>query len=185
MGGGRSGGVAPRRDWLKCKHPWHLNFQWEGQHYRLSLDREVGRGLLGKTEAKTIADQICAAIRDGMFRPRRDRVRARQVEASPKGPQITFTKFGELFVERYSKARGKKSVEDDEYMLKAVCAFNALGDKRLDTITTDDLEAFFQHLKAAGRAGSTYNHYRQLLRLTFAWAVRKGYLRRDPFSDAD
>jgi integrase len=83
------------------------------------------------------------------------------------------------------KARGKKSFEDDEYMLKRVVAFNALGDKPIDTITTDDLEAFFQHLKAAGRAGSTYNHYRQLLRLMFAWALRKGYVQRNPFSDAE
>ena len=51
--------------------------------------------------------------------------------------------------------------------------------------TTDDLEAFFQHLKTAGRAGSTYNHYRQLLQLMFAWALRKGHVQRDPFSDAE
>ena len=130
----RNGGLrkrcgCPRRDWSKCQHSWHLNFQWEGQHYRLSLDREVGRGLLGKTDAKATADQICAAIREGTFQPRRGRVRARQVEAPTQVPQLTFAKFSDLFVERYSKARGKKSAEDDEYKLKAVGAFNALGDK--------------------------------------------------------
>ena len=77
------------RDWLKCKHPWHLNFQWEGRHHRLSLDREVGRGLLGKTEAKKIADQICAAIRDGTLQRRRDRVRVQVVESPAQEPQLT------------------------------------------------------------------------------------------------
>src|SRR5438093_3946148 len=96
---------CPRRDWPKCTHPWHLNFQWERQPYRLSLDREVGRKLLGKTEAKTVANQICTAIRNGTFEPRRHRVSTRQVEAPPKVPPLTFAKFGELFVERYSKAR--------------------------------------------------------------------------------
>jgi integrase len=178
---------CPRRDWSKCAHPWHLNFQWQGRPFRLSLDREVGRRLLGKTEAKTIADKICGAIREGTFRRRRDRMRAQDTrdDASAHEPPLTFDRFGELFIERYSKARGKKSAEDDEYQLKAITAFNLLGHKPLTLITTDDLEAFFQHLKTAGRAGSTYNHYRQLLRVMFGWAVRKGYLQRNPFSDAE
>jgi hypothetical protein len=72
-----------------------LNFQCEGQPYRLSLDREAGRKLLGKTEAKTVANQICTAIRDGTFEPRRHRVRTRQVETPPQALQLTFAKFGE------------------------------------------------------------------------------------------
>ena len=70
-------------------------------------------------------------------------------------------------------------------MLKGVGALNALGDKPVERIKTDDLETCFQHLKTVGRAGSTYNHYRQLLQLMFAWALRKGYLQRNPFSDAE
>jgi site-specific recombinase XerD len=143
--------------------------------------------LLGKTEAKTVAERICGAIREGTFRRRQDLARAhgKTLETSSHEPALTFASFGELFIERYSKARGKKSAEDDGYMLKGITAFDAFSDKALANITTDDLEAFFQQLKTAGRAGSTYNHYRQLLRVMFGWAVRKGYLQRNPFSDAE
>ena len=33
---------CPRKNWAKCSHPWHFNFKWKGEHYRFSLDREVG-----------------------------------------------------------------------------------------------------------------------------------------------
>jgi hypothetical protein len=31
-----------RHKWPKCPHPWHFSFQWEGRHYRFSLDRHLG-----------------------------------------------------------------------------------------------------------------------------------------------
>ncbi len=68
----RNGGLrkrcrCPRSRWPKCAHPWHLNFRWKGEDYRLSLDREVGRAITSKTEAEQEADRIRTAIRDGSF----------------------------------------------------------------------------------------------------------------------
>ena len=54
-------------------------------------------------------------------------------------------------------------------MLAALCRFRppndggALGDRPLTNFTADDAEQFLESLKAQGRAGSTYNDYRQLL----------------------
>jgi len=30
-------------EWNKCSHPWHFNFKWNGERYRFSLERHVGR----------------------------------------------------------------------------------------------------------------------------------------------
>jgi integrase len=178
-----------RRDWSKCSHPWHLNFQWEGHHYRLSLDREVApRRLLGKTDAETEAGRIQSEIRAGTFIARKARRTA--VPAPAAGETLTFRAFGEKFIERYSKARGKASIEDDRYMLERVCAFTGLsetplGDKALAAVTADDAEHFLENLRARGRAGSTYNHYRQLLLNMFRWGTRKAFLTRNPLEHAE
>ena len=41
-----------RNKWAKCAHGWHLNFQWAGVPYRLSVDREVGEHVVPKADAK-------------------------------------------------------------------------------------------------------------------------------------
>ena len=47
-----------RKVWSKCQHGWHINFkQPGGPHYRISLDRELGRHVGTKTEATAEAEQ--------------------------------------------------------------------------------------------------------------------------------
>jgi hypothetical protein len=76
-----------RNTWAKCPHPWYLNFKWKRGHYRLSLDREVGRRLEGRTEAETEADRVRTEIRRGTFR----------VAPSPQPTSaITFSAFEEI-----------------------------------------------------------------------------------------
>jgi hypothetical protein len=58
---------CPRKNWAKCSHPWHFNFKWKGEHYRFSLDREVGHPVTSKTEAEQEADRLRTAIREGRF----------------------------------------------------------------------------------------------------------------------
>jgi integrase len=53
----------------------------------------------------------------------------------------------------------------------------------LGAITEDDLEAFHAHLRTEGRAASTRNQYVPVLKAAFRWAVKKGYLARNPISD--
>ena len=55
------------------------------------------------------------------------------------------------------------------------------GDKPLEQITTDDIEAFRDARKAAGLSAVAVNHDLKLLRTMFNWAVRKGYVTRTPF----
>src|SRR5438105_887487 len=58
-----------RRDWPKCPHSWYFNFKVKsGPHYRLSLDREVGRHIDSKSSAIAEAERIRTAIRNGTFR---------------------------------------------------------------------------------------------------------------------
>lgn len=61
----------------------------------------------------------------------------------------------------------------------------ALGDKPLNAITEEDIEVFFEQLKAAGRAASTHNKYVQAARALFRWATKKGYLERNPIADSE
>src|SRR5205809_4761988 len=74
----RNGGIrkrcpCPRRNWAKCPHGWHLNYRPKGgPHYRLSLDRKVGRHIDSKTEAQAEAERIRTEIRNGTFRRRDD-----------------------------------------------------------------------------------------------------------------
>ena len=56
-----------------------------------------------------------------------------------------------------------------------------LGEWPLGSITDDTLEAFFGSLSAF--AASTRNQYVQLLKASFRWAAKKGYLFRSPLSD--
>ena len=60
-----------------------------------------------------------------------------------------------------------------------------LGEKPLGTITEDQVEAFFAHLRQTGRAASTRNKYVQLVKAMFRWAVKKGYLTRNPIAESE
>ena len=114
-----------KREWSRCRHPWHFACQWKGRRYRVSLDAYVGRPLRGKTEAETEVDRLQAAIRSGTYR-----------EVTHVEPQTadsyTLDAYAEIFLERYSKARGKVSWRDDSYRLTQVCGFTPAKTDRDD-----------------------------------------------------
>ncbi len=175
---------CPRRLWPRCPHAWHLAFRWKGRSYRFSLSRHAEKPITGKIDAQQAADHIRSEIRAGRF--------GKQADPPADAPQgsMTFEAFGELFIERYSKAREKISWADDAWMLRKIMAFPAtvpgegtLGQKPLYAVLEDDLEAFMRQV-ASARAASTRNHYVQLIRSMSAWAVRKGY-RATPFAASD
>ena len=185
MGGLRKRCGCARREWSRCKHPWHLAVQWKGTRYRISLDQYVGRQLKGKTDAETEADRIRAAIRAGTFS---DQPPVQQL-ATADG--IPVDAYADIFLERYSKARGKKSWRDDSYILKQIAGFTLatgqrFGSRLIGTITEDYVEACLQSLKDRGRAASTRNKYLQTFKAMSNWGQRKGYLVRPwigPFTD--
>ena len=174
---------CPHGRWPKCPHGWHFNFKWDGRHYRFSLDRHVARRLTTKSDAKAEADRIRTDIRSGNFRSPHDRPTTRDA--------LTVDAFGAIFLERYSKARQKATWRDDEMLIEQITAFivpgprpQRLGDMSLSAVTEDALELFMQSLRQRGRAASTRNHYVQMLTAMFRWAVRKGYLDRNPITEA-
>jgi integrase len=167
-----------RKDWPKCKHPWHLNFKFKGTHYRLSLDREVGHPITNRTDAERAAEGIRTAIREGTFRA-----------PEPPAPEVpvvlTFSEFRDLWQAR--KGAQLANAKDNGYRLTTIVAFAPipgvvkLGDMHLPSITTDHIEQLREHRRGQGRSAVTVNHDLKLLRKMFAWGVRAGYLERSPF----
>ena len=87
-----------RKDWPKCPHGWHLNFKPRGgPHYRLSLDRELGKHISTKGEAEIAATNIRAAIHAGTFR-------SRPVAEHVAVSALTFKAFQDL----WKTARGNQ-----------------------------------------------------------------------------
>ena len=174
-----------KRNWSRCSHPWHFACQWKGRRYRISLDQHVGRTLKGKTEAEAETDRIRASIRAGTFS---DQLPVQQ-PATPDG--LALDAYTDIFLERYSKARQKKSWRDDSYILKQIAAFvlptgQRFGGKLIGAVIEDDVEACLQSLKDRGRAASTLNKYLQTFRSMSHWGHRKGYLATPwigPFTD--
>jgi integrase len=180
----RNGGLrkvcgCARRVWAKCPHPWHLNYRWKGDDYRLSLNRYAGKLITDKTAAEELAAEIKRMIRAGTFNP--EPVPSPQpVDDERRGR--SFDTVADIFVDQYSKARGKTSWADDQSMLRQVAAFaplgtgtERLGAKSIEALTEEDLEAFLRHLRTLGRTTATLNHYVGLFRTVDRWLARKGY----------
>jgi integrase len=180
----RNGGLrkvcgCARRVWAKCPHPWHLNYRWKGGDYRLSLNRYAGSPITDKTAAEELAAEIKRMIRAGTFNP--EPVPSPQpVDDERRGR--SFDTVADIFVDQYSKARGKTSWADDQSMLRQVAAFappatgtERLGAKSIEALTEEDLEAFLRHLRTLGRTTATINHYVGLFRTLDRWLERKGY----------
>ena len=123
---------CPRARWPKCPHGWHFSFQWRTKRYRLSLDRETGRRITSKTEAEREADRLRTAIREGRQLYRSD---VSQTHTS----ELTFDAYAAIFLERYSKARGKVSWKNDRCMLLKMGVFSnsrgRLGQRDIKNIT--------------------------------------------------
>jgi integrase len=139
-------------------------------------------------DAKTEADRIRSEIREGTFARAVDRrTAALAVPATPDA--VNLEKFASTYVDRVSQIRERnKSWTNDKHMFARLAAFRLedgtrLGDKALGAITEDDLETFLAALRASGRAASTRNQYVQLVKASFRWAVKKGYVTRSPISE--
>lgn len=102
---------------------------------------------------------------------------------------VTLKDFGQTYLAR----RGTPATKNDTACLGRLTAFALpgpngeydFGDKPLGAVTEDDVEAFFVCLRRKGRAASTLNKYVQLVKAMFRWAVKKGYLSRNPIAESD
>jgi integrase len=173
-----------RSRWAKCPHAWYFRFKPRGssQRWQFSLDAELGRHIGSKTEAQDAATTIRAAILAGTFRRAAEAART----VAPTG--VTLDQFAPVYIERASKASGKRTWKEDEHHLTVLREHRTpdgrrLGDVALSAITEDELEALYTAQRTAGRAASTMNHLVQVVKAAFRWAARKGYLARSPVSD--
>jgi integrase len=170
-----------RSRWPKCPHAWYFSYKPRGGHrWRFSLDAELGRHFENLTEAQDAATTIRAAILAGTFR------RATDAPPASSTTGITLDQFAAVYIERASKASGKRTWKDDEHQLCNLRTHRAadgrrLGDVSLSSITEDELETFFASLGSF--AASTRNQYVQLLKASFRWAAKKGYISRSPISE--
>jgi integrase len=182
--------TCARHKWPKCSHPWHFNYKPRGgPAWRFSLDAELGRRLKGRTEAETEATRIRNEINSGTYVRTAERRKQQTASIADAPGAITLEKFAATYLERVSQVRQRnKSWTNDRAQFAQVCAFqlsdgSRLGEKILATISEDDFELFFTSLRLKGRAASTRNQYVQLLTASCRWAVKKGYLSRNPISD--
>jgi integrase len=142
----------------------------------------MGRHIESKNEALTEVERIRTQIRAGVYRVQPVSLTL----VSPPSP--TLDAFASIYIERSAKQSGKRTWKNDEYRLACLCNHRAadgrrLGEYALLSITEDEVEAFFSARRATGLAASTLNHDVQLLKATFRWAAKKGYLARNPISE--
>lgn len=180
----KNGGVRKRCEcergkWAKCPHPWHLNFKWKETHYRLSLDKDVGRRIESRGEAIQEAERIRTLIREGKFRLAEEQ----RLEQTP----LTFSAFAEKWKEE--KGVDLVGAKDNVYRLETIKSFVLLestpplsfGEKAIRDIRADDIDAFRRWRKANNLSAVTINHDLKLLRKMFNWGIKKGVLERTPF----
>ena len=169
---------CPRRTWAKCRHAWHFAFNHHGERYRFSLDRHLGRPVNGKTEAKTAADQIRAAIRAGEFQ---DGV---SVSRMTLGPLLA------VYHERYISLERPRTAAGDQGQIDVIIraplpgisgTVLPFGQWAVADITTDTIERFREVRREHGGGVVAVNRNLALLRACFNWAIRMGYRERTPF----
>ena len=163
-------------------HGWHFNFSWKGVSYRVSLDRECGRHIDSKTEADTEADRIRGEIRAGRFQ--------NGATQPPADHSVTVAELGTIFLERYSKARGKVSWKNDQTMLTKLAGFvvprigRPFGTVSVRSVMEDDCDVFLESLRARALAASTRNKYLQTLKAYPPGACARGISRHPGSSPA-
>lgn len=169
-----------RRAWAKCEHSWYLNFRYrKGKHHRISLDKHAGKHL-SKEQAKTLANDLRAAIQNGEYPP----LTPSSVPLTTA--DVTFAELGEKWIARERQDRVDDWKSDRSRLARlAMLVLDdvPLGQRPIGRITADDLEEVFRQLESK-LSGSTLNKYLQACMHLQRWAVRKGYLAR-PWFDPD
>lgn len=181
---------CPRRNWAKCDHPWHFNFKFGDTHYRFSLDRQLGRRITSKTDARAAADGLRSEIRAGRFGSR-----------LPSRDTLTVGQLLDTYTDEVLKKRPGGVPDHEVYRQNTV----RRPDLRLPSgqhqvfeqwlvadVTSGALELLraalltpgvTKHAHRTTRTGGPVAANRGLrcLRTVFNWAVRVGYVHASPF----
>lgn len=181
---------APSK-WVRCKHPWHLNFTHRGKIYRFSLDRQLGRPVVGKSAAEVERDKIIPAIRAGTFllasEPLPDPGPA-DSSGAPALPRLAlkqlFSRYRESHVLRERPASEPRWTKQTDLIGRQVLQLptgedRAFGDWLIADITTHTIKRFQEVRREAGIYAS--NRDLGVLRAVFNWAIREGLAEQTPF----
>jgi len=156
----------------RCEHPWWGSFQYRGKLHRVSLGRWADEEVRSKEQANAVFDRMREKVRAGVFDA--------DAENPPSTPnELTFDAFAGLFIERYVKAKGLRTLDKIEWQMPFLK--ERFGPKALSDIRVGDIDDLVQDLKAKRRKPATVNRYLALLRRMLNWAVEREYLERTPF----
>lgn len=196
---------CPRATWPRCPHSWHLNFHYGGHPYRLSLDKEVGRPVISKAEARAEADRIRGEIRAGRF-AQRDRSTDDSSGAQRGQPgavleRLTVAHLLDTYYDRYVLPE-RTDTKDVRYRLEALKRTELprpdglkqpFGNWLVFDVTTDTIERCreirrLQALRSDPNGANrliggvvTTNRDLAFLRAAWNWAIRLGYVEKTPF----
>jgi integrase len=201
----RNGGVkkrcgCPRKAWPKCPHSWFFNFKpRDGTHYRLSLDRELGRHVESRSEAEMEAAKIRAAILAGTFR----------AASTPLvgSNALVLEELGRVYFGKYvSLKTGVPLSRNEQYrwnlmmrtmIQRASGARVPLGALDVVSVTRHDIESFIEVQRiprtetlpdGSGRQLTcqrggvvSVNRCLSRLRAVYNWAIEHDYVSSTPF----
>jgi integrase len=167
-----------RIDWTKehCKHSWYFNFKWKEKHYRLSLDKYLGKHVESKSEAADEAAKIRIAIKEGKFG---------QVAQSST---LTLRQLADAYEERYVKIKHADTADEYRYSLNSICTTvlpratggsAPLGEWLTESVITDTVLRLHEVRMKKGKFAA--NRSVRQLRALFSWGIKKGYVTRTPF----
>lgn len=158
----------------RCEHPWWGSFQHRGVLHRVSLGRWANEDVRSKEQANGVLDRMKEKVRAGAFD-----ADAENPPPAATPTTLTFDAFADLFIERYVKAKGLRTLDKIEWQMPFLK--ERFGPKALADIRVGDIDDLVQDLKAKPRKPATINRYLALLRRMLNWAVEREYLDRTPF----
>lgn len=172
-----------RKRWSECSHSWYFNFKWKGEHYRFSLDKELGKRIDSKSVAETEAENLRTRIRAGEFR-----------SALPLRETLTLVAMMDAYRKQHIAVHRPTTLKTTDYMIAKIMGTllrRADGEQRyfgawlVADITTDVIEQYRQAQLPSGVTGT--NRHLELLRSLFNWAAsnRRKLVSDNPFKDGD
>ncbi|MFI9554567.1 tyrosine-type recombinase/integrase [Nonomuraea endophytica] len=151
--------------WARCGHSWVLRYRPGG---RGTKQTEASYPHEMKKDAEEYARRVESA-----------KVTHLKVTADPKAGAVLFRTFADEWVQRFS---GKPGTFRTYRGYLANQIYPILGDRRINSIRTDELQALVQQIKAE-RSVSVQRGVISVLRRIFAHAVTKRLMAESPFQD--
>lgn len=167
---------APRGVFRDSRDAWKIRFTCGAGHIH---EQKVGR--LKEQAVDTYHERRKKTHDDPGWCPRVERRRKREEERAKQEVEMrrmTFKEYADDFIE-WAKINHRSWQKDDSRLSRVLPVF---GRKKLDEITTADVEHFLASIREGERAvaPATVNRYRDLLSGMFKRAIRNNLLDSNP-----